>query len=170
MEALLDTIVMGAGVAQIPSENVITDPTQGCLATRARVPWPVILAFFVATVLTCAMVIYWVVLAIYLCGAVTRPRLSKEQIKAIKKQTPNDYLTWMLQAARETGFYTDELKNLREWSFGFQHGWQHPGLTRNGTHMGDMGVEQHFPQEKAGSLVLRTNSAWVLQQATGKEA
>lgn len=154
MEALLDGVVMGAGVAQIPSENGIADPTQGCLATRARVPWPVILAFLAGTGLTVLMAVHWIVLVTALRGALrgatADSRLSEDQIEVLEKKTlPGDYVTWMLQAVCETGYYEEKLKGLAGWSFGFRSGWQHPGmLKRDGSGAEDVPVEHHFPRQK----------------------
>ncbi|KFY77916.1 hypothetical protein V499_02818 [Pseudogymnoascus sp. VKM F-103] len=99
MVEVLDVIVTMGGSAWNMSEAPAMDPTQGCLAPRARVPWPVILLFVLAAATASVMGVYWLTLMRAKSLAV---KSMQAPISVIDEQTPGDLLTWMQQAVRES--------------------------------------------------------------------
>src|SRR4051812_37987863 len=96
---------------------VIQDPTQGCLAARALVPWLVILLFSVITATICAMTVYWLVLTVRI--RIARKTTSAEYCQAVEDQSPNGLMSWMQEATRRFGGERPVEKAwASNWSFG----------------------------------------------------
>src|ERR1700761_2481231 len=96
---------------------VFTDPTQGCLAPRALVPWAIIMLFTIVTAGTIAMGIYWIVLVIQVRHS--RDLCTAAYISAIEMSTPNGLFTWMLQAIKLVGNNRQlSCTNLKQWYLG----------------------------------------------------
>jgi hypothetical protein len=115
----LNNIMMNFGRAWGGPTNpfTITDPTQGCLATRAQVPWAVLTLFGIVTVGTIAMGIYWVVLTILV--RLARARSPAAYVNAIEDYTPNGLITWMLQATNLVGVGKQvSCAGLKQWFLG----------------------------------------------------
>jgi hypothetical protein len=79
---------------------IIDDPTQGCLAPRALVPWPIVILFGIVTAMTMLAIIYWMLLTLLIRTA--RKKSSAEYVRAVEECTPNGLFTWMRRAAYET--------------------------------------------------------------------
>jgi hypothetical protein len=99
----LNSIIMNVGTIWNTPQTpfVIQDPTQGCLAARALVPWPVILLFTVVTATTCAITAYWLVLTVRI--RIARKTTSAEYRRAVEDQSPNGLTSWMQEATRRFG-------------------------------------------------------------------
>lgn len=111
MEEVLDVIATMGGSAWDLKEAPPMAPTQGCLAPRARVPWPVILLFLLAATTASAMGVYWLILLRAKSVAV---KSMPTPISAIDELTPGDLLTWMQQAVREPARVNDaKVENLK---------------------------------------------------------
>ena len=113
------------------SPLVIQDPTQGCLAARALVSWPVFFLFIIVTISTVAMLIYWTALMIIIRGA--RAGSSTEYIESVEECTPDGLLGWMRQATREEAVLKWQ-KGSRfwrtQWRYGPIIGQEATGLAR----------------------------------------
>jgi hypothetical protein len=115
----LNNIMMNFGRAWGGPSNpfTITDPTQGCLAPRAQVPWAILTLFGIVTAGTIAMAIYWVVLTILV--RLARARSPAAYVNAIEDYTPNGLFTWMLQATNLVGVGKQvSCAGLKRWFFG----------------------------------------------------
>jgi hypothetical protein len=115
----LNNIMMNFGRAWGGTGNpfTITDPTQGCLAQRAQVPWAVLALFGIVTAGTLAMGIYCVGLTILVRRA--RGRSIAAYVNSIEDSTPNGLFTWMLQATNLTGVDKQaSCASLKKWYLG----------------------------------------------------
>jgi hypothetical protein len=115
----LNNIMMNFGRAWGGPSNpfTITDPTQGCLAPRAQVPWAILTLFGIVAAGTIAMGIYWAVLIILVHLA--RARSPAAYVNTIEDRTPNGLFTWMLQATNLVGVGKQvSCTGLKRWFFG----------------------------------------------------
>lgn len=115
----LNNIVMNAGGAwnDTVSPIIIQNPTQGCLAPRAVVPWPLILLFAIVTILLLFFLVYWLFLSVQ--TALLQRSAGTGYWNADDVAPPSGLLTWMQQAARETrSTQAVTVKSLKQWSFG----------------------------------------------------
>ena len=115
IESILEAMIMISG-ASISGPNIktspVTDPTQGCLAPKALVPWPVIFLLILVIIGLASMVIFW----IYQTIIIRRKRKCAPWQGVPSKGFPNGLLSWMVQAVRETRV-GQEVKNkhLSQW-------------------------------------------------------
>lgn len=115
----LNNIVMNAGGAwnDTVSPIIIQNPTQGCLAPRAVVPWPLILLFAIVTILLLFFLVYWLFLSVQ--TALLQRSAGTGYWNADDVAPPSGLLTWMQQAVRETrSTQAVTVKSLKQWSFG----------------------------------------------------
>jgi len=128
LEEFLNSIVMVAG----GNNYLLSTPsatgngggnTQGCLAQRTSIPVEIIILFALVTIFVLGMLLDLVILAIL--SIPPNPafqRLNSEFLRKVKRETPNDLVGWMSQAARERGGWDDggEIggKILKLWVFG----------------------------------------------------
>jgi hypothetical protein len=119
MASNLNNIIMNSGAAwnDAVSPLVIDDPTQGCLAPRAVVPWPIVILFGIVTATTIAASIYWILLTLLVGTA--RKRSSADYVRAVEDRTPNGLFSWMRRTAYETNkkWEADDTWAKR-WAFG----------------------------------------------------
>jgi hypothetical protein len=131
----LNSLIMNAGAAWNDTGGVspliIDDPTQGCLAPRALVSWPVLLLFGIVTTATVAMTFYWMALTVLVHSA--GGKCSAQYAATVEKCTPNGLFSWMRQATHEVGRVREtDGAWTREWCFGPIVGQERAGLVRVG--------------------------------------
>lgn len=131
MASNLNNIIMNSGAAWNDAESplVIDDPTQGCLAPRAVIPWPVVILFGIVTAMNIVAVIYWTVLTILI--RIARKKNSAAYIRAVEDRTPSGLCSWMRRAAYETDMRwgADDIW-AKQWTFGSTIDHQSTGLLR----------------------------------------
>ncbi|KAJ9493607.1 hypothetical protein H2202_010923 [Exophiala xenobiotica] len=112
----LNVIMMMAAAFNAGSNNPpppISDPFQGCIAPRTRIPLEVTVTGAIITLGAVVMFIYWAALTLRL-GRLRRNTPHPE--KSMSKLTPNGLLGWMLQAVITTGNEQDtKYKALNQW-------------------------------------------------------
>lgn len=117
LQSTLNTLVMNAGLANNLTTSLISDPTQGCLAPRSSVPWPVVLLFLVVTMAVLAMAVYYLIL---LLGTIhVKRRRENGVMNAAENLSPIGLLSWMKLTIKESsGAAEVKMRALPEWYYG----------------------------------------------------
>ncbi|KAK5051461.1 hypothetical protein LTR84_003113 [Exophiala bonariae] len=124
--SILDIIVMMSVAYQAGNNNPppeIPDLTQGCLATKTRIPAAAILIFILATVFTIGLTLYLAVLLI--CLRTLRQR-EAVRYELVVDNTPNGLLDWIRQAVITTGEVAPTITHpgLKNWSLTPSYNYQ----------------------------------------------
>jgi hypothetical protein len=115
LSSLLNVLTMVSRGGRIETnDRASNDPTIGCLADRAAIPFEVFTLLFLATLAAAAMIVYWIILFLSFHNATST--LSLTTVELLKKKTPNDLVDWIRFALWRSEARDDEQESSGKWN------------------------------------------------------